>query len=170
MNQQVHSDAPMSLDLTKQRLESSTRRIETFIDQNISRWATEEILLPAQVDMANSINQRAANSLSIEKSGWMKVNLVWDLRGDNNEPLHFFLEFGTDPHTILPKKDGGVLAWKGPSGGFVTAKTIFATKVEHPGSTKHKGIVSRIKEERMPDLMKRVVREVNNHMEVSRVE
>ena len=76
----------MSLDLTKQRLESSVRRTEVFIDQNISTWATEEVLLPAQVDLANSINQRAANALSLEKSGWMKTNLVWDLRGENGEP------------------------------------------------------------------------------------
>jgi hypothetical protein len=163
----------MSLDLTQQRLESSVRRAEVFIDQNISTWATEEILLPAQIDMANSINQRAANSLSIEKSGWMKTNLVWDLRGDNNEPLHFYLEFGTDPHIIEPKgKDNGganVLAWKGTSGGFVTGGTIFATKVKHPGSKKHVGLVQKIKEEREPSLRARVVKETINFMELEKI-
>lgn len=159
----------MSLDLTQQRLESSIRRAEVFIDQNISTWATEEVLLPAQVDLANSINQRAANGLSIEKSGWMKTNLVWDLRGENGEPLHFFLELGTDPHEILPKKDGGVLAWKGPSGGFVTGGTIFAAKVNHPGSTKHKGIVTKIKEEREPILKARVIKEAINFMELEKL-
>lgn len=163
----------MSFDLTQQRLESSVRRAEVFIDQNISTWATEEILLPAQVDLANSINQRAANALSIEKSGWMKADLVWDLRGNNNEPLHFFLEFGTDPHEILPKgKDNGganVLAWKGPSGGFVISGTTFATVVNHPGSTKHKGLVQRIKDERTPQLKARVISETKNFMEIESI-
>ena len=118
----------MSLDLTKQRLESAVRRVETFIDQNISTWATEEVLLPAQTDLANSISEKDAIALSIDKSGWMKVDLVWDLRGDNNEPLHFYLEFGTDAHKIRPKgkEHGGanVLHWKGPSGGFVIGLNI----------------------------------------------
>lgn len=163
----------MSLDLTKQRLESSVRRVETFIDQNISTWATEEILLPAQVDLANSINARAASALSIEKSGWMKADLVWDLRGENNEPLHFYLEFGTDPHVIEPKgKDNGgadVLHWKGPSGGFVIGGDSFAMKVNHPGSKKHKGLVQSIKDERMPNLKKRITDETTNFMELEKL-
>ena len=163
----------MSLDLTKQRLESSVRRVEVFIDQNISTWATEEILLPAQIDLANSISNRASQSLSLEKSGWMKTNLVWDLRGDNGEPLHFYLEFGTEPHIIEPKGRGGggsdVLAWKGPSGGFVIGKTIFATKVKHPGSKKHVGIIKKIVEEREPNLVSRVVKETTNFLEVQKI-
>ena len=163
----------MSLDVTQQRLESAVRRAEVFIDQNISTWAVEEILLPAQTNMTQSINARAARALSIEKSGWMKTNLVWDLRGDNNEPLHFYLEFGTDPHTIEPKgKDNGganVLHWTGPSGGFVTGAGIFASKVNHPGSTKHKGIVQRIKDEREPMLKARVIRETRNFMELEKI-
>ena len=154
-------------------MESSIRRVETFIDQNISTWATEEILLPAQVDLANSISQRAADALSIEKSGWMKTNLVWDLRGENGEPLHFYLEFGTDPHTIEPKgKDNGgadILAWKGPSGGFVIGEKVFASRVEHPGSKKHVGLVQGIKDERMPNLRTRIINETNNRMEIDAV-
>ena len=164
----------MSLDLTKQRLESSVRRTEVFIDQNISTWATEEVLLPAQVDLANSINQRAANALSLEKSGWMKTNLVWDLRGDNGEPLHFYLEFGTDPHVIEPKGKGkggaDVLAWSGPSGGFVIGEKIFAKRVNHPGSKKHVGLVQGIVTERQSALSARVVAETTNFLEVQKVE
>ena len=163
----------MSLDLTKQRLESSVRRVEVFIDQNISTWATEEILLPAQVDLANSINDRAANGLSLEKSGWMKTNLVWDLRGENNEPLHFYLEFGTDPHKIRPKgkENGGadVLHWKGPSGGFIIGGDNFAMEVNHPGSTKHKGLIQSIKDEREPALRRRVIAETINFMELEKL-
>lgn len=163
----------MSLDLTKQRLESSVRRVEVFIDQNISTWATEEILLPAQVDLSNSISPRAGFALSLEKSGWMKVNLKWDLRGENNEPLHFFLEEGTDPHTIVPKgkEHGGanVLHWKGASGGFITGGDNFATIVHHPGSKKHVGIVRKIKEEREPALKARIIKETVNFFEVNKI-
>jgi len=45
----------MSLDLTKQRLQSAKYRIDTHIDQNIVLWATETVLLPGQTDIANNI-------------------------------------------------------------------------------------------------------------------
>jgi len=164
----------MCLDLTKQRLESAVRRVETFIDQNLSTWGTEEVLLPAQTDLANSISEKAARALSIDKSGWMKLDLVWDLRGVNNEPLHFYLEFGTDAHKIRPKgkEYGGanVLHWKGPSGGFVIGGDNFAMEVNHPGSKKHDGIIEVIKNERMPDLQKRITEETNNRTDVDRDE
>ena len=164
----------MSLDLTQQRLESVVRRTETFIDQNISTWATEEILLPAQVNLTNSISPKAGFALSIEKSGWMKVDLVWDLRGENNEPLHFYLEMGTDPHTIRPKgkENGGadVLHWKGASGGFVIGGDHFAMEVKHPGSKKHKGLVQAIKDEREPALRARITAETSNFLEVQKIE
>ena len=69
----------MSLDLTKQRLQSAKNRIDTYIDQNIFQWAMETVLLPARSDIENSINNRAAEALKLEKTGWMKVDLVWDL-------------------------------------------------------------------------------------------
>jgi hypothetical protein len=154
----------MSLDLTKQRLESATDRVESFIDDNILLWATEEILLPAQVNIEASITAKAANALSLEKSGFMKIDLVWNLRGDNGEPLHFFLEYGTKPHIIEPKgkSSGGAdaLHWKGPSGEGVWAKLV-----NHPGSQKHVGLVQKIKEERMPALQARVIKETQNKME-----
>jgi hypothetical protein len=158
----------MSLDLTKQRLSTSKDRVNTFIDQNIWNWAMETILLPARADITNSINQRAAQALSLEKTGFMKIELVWDLRGENNEPLHFFLEFGTDEHTILPKgkEHGGadVLHWKTTSGG-----DAFAGKVEHPGSKKHVGLVQGIKNERMPDLKAKIVSETQNWLELNKI-
>ncbi len=57
----------MSFDLTKQRLQSAKNRIDNHIDQNIVLWATETVLLPGQTDIANSISQRAADALSLEK-------------------------------------------------------------------------------------------------------
>ena len=155
----------MSLDLTKQRLKSAADRVDKFIDQNIMLWATEEILLPAQTDIANSISQRASEALSLEKTGFKKIELVWDLRDEDGKPIHFYLEFGTSPHIIKPKGKifGGAdaLHWKGPSG-----KDVFAKIVRHPGSKKHVGLVENIKKERMPALKARVISETQNKMEI----
>jgi len=155
----------MSLDLTKQRLYSAKDRVDKFIDQNIMLWATEEILLPAQIDIANSISQKAADALSLEKTGFMKIDLVWDLRDEKGAPIHFFLEFGTNPHIIRAKGKifGGAdaLHWVGPTG-----KDVFAKIVRHPGSKKHVGLVDNIKKERMPDLKTRIIAEVQNKMEI----
>ena len=154
----------MSLDLTKQRLESVVDRVERYIDDNIEVWATETILLPAQSNLETSINARAARALTLEKSGFMKIDLVWDLRGDDGEPLHFFLEFGTRPHKIEAKgkEHGGAnaLHWTGPSG-----ENVFAKIVNHPGSTKHVGLIQRIKDERMPALQAKIIDETQNKME-----
>lgn len=155
----------MSLELTKTRLLSAKNRIDTFIDQNIMLWATEEVLLPGQTDIANSISQRASNALSLEKSGFMKVDLVWDFRSEDGAPIHFFLEYGTKPHIIVAKGAifGGksVLHWKS-SGG----KSIFAKSVNHPG-TKPRNIIEQIKDERFPDLRTRIIDETQNNMEIT---
>lgn len=155
----------MSFDLTKQRLASAKNRVDTFIDQNLLNWAVEEVLLPARTDLSNSISQRAAEALTLEKVGFMKVDLKWDLRGENNEPIHFFLELGTSPHIIRPKGKlfGGAdaLHWKGPSGN-----DVFAKIVRHPGSKKHVGLIERIKEERLPALRDRIISETQNKMEL----
>lgn len=158
----------MSLELTKQRLQTTKERVDRYIDQNIWTWAMEEVLLPARVDLANSISQKAAQALSLEKTGFMKVDLVWDLRGENNEPIHFYLEFGTGPHRIEPKGKifGGAdaLHWKSTAG-----KDVFAKIVRHPGSTKHVGLVQRIKDERMPALQHKILVETQNWLEVNKI-
>lgn len=158
----------MSLDLTKQRLYSIETRVNKFIDQNIVQWATEEILLPGQTDIANSVSQRASEALSIEKTGFMKVDLKWDFRNEEGAPIHFFLEYGTRPHTIEAKgkEHGGAdaLHWTGPSG-----ESRFAKVVRHPGSQKHVGIVDGIKEERLPALQERIISETENRMEIDAI-
>ena len=157
----------MSLDLTKQRLFSIETRVTKYIDQNIMQWATEEILLPGQTDIANSVSQRAAEALSLEKSGFMKVDLVWDFRNEEGAPIHFFLEFGTRPHEIRAKgrEHGGAdaLHWTGPSG-----ESRFAKVVQHPG-TQARELISQIKEERVPDLKRRIVDETQNFMELESI-
>lgn len=154
----------MSLELTKQRLTSAKGRIDRFIDQNILLWATEEVLLPGQTDIANSISQRAAQALSLEKTGYMKVDLVWDFRSETGAPIHFFLEYGTKPHRIIAKgaifggKDS--LHWKSSTG-----KDMFAKVVNHPG-TQSRNIIEQIKDERFPELRRRIIDETQNKMEI----
>ena len=163
----------MSLDLTKQRLQSAKNRIDTYIDQNILQWAMETVLLPARLNIEESINNRAAEALTLEKTGFMKVDLVWDLRSEEGAPLHFYLEFGTGPHIIRAKgkEHGGAdaLHWKGPSGGFVIGDDHFAKVVQHPGSQKHVGLVDGIKEERLPALQERIISETQNRMEIDSI-
>jgi|TARA_R110000737_G_scaffold324117_2_gene336987 hypothetical protein len=157
----------MSLDLTKQRLFSIETRVIKYIDQNIMQWATEEILLPGQTDIANSVSQRASEALSLEKTGLMKVDLVWDFRSEEGAPIHFFLEYGTRPHEIRAKgrEHGGAdaLHWTGPSG-----ESRFAKVVQHPG-TQARELISQIKEERVPDLKRRIVDETQNYMELESI-
>ena len=157
----------MSLNLTKQRLFSIETRVTKYIDQNIIQWATEEILLPGQTDIANSVSQRASEALSLEKSGFMKVDLVWDFRSEEGAPIHFFLEFGTRPHEIRAKgkEHGGAeaLHWTGPSG-----ESRYAKVVQHPG-TQARELISQIKEERVPDLRRRIIDETQNYMELESI-
>jgi hypothetical protein len=157
----------MSLDLTKQRLFSIETRVTKYIDQNIIQWATEEILLPGQTDIANSVSQRASEALSLEKTGFMKVDLVWDFRNEEGAPIHFFLEYGTRPHEIRAKgKDNGgadALHWTGPSG-----ESRYAKVVQHPG-TQARELISQIKEERSPDLRQRIIDETQRFMETSSI-
>ena len=50
-------------------------------------------------------------------------------------PYVVYLEEGTRPHEILPRKVNGVLVFT------VDGKKVFAKKVYHPGSTKHKDFI-----------------------------
>ena len=103
----------------------------------------------------------------------MKIDLVWNFKGPEGQPLDFYLEYGTKPHIIRPKgKDAGgadMLHWKGPSGGFIIGKDHFAKIVRHPG-TQPKGLIQGIKDERLPNLRERIISEVNNFMELDKIE
>jgi hypothetical protein len=61
-------------------------------------------------------------------------SVEWEISPDGKEDIVGYLEFGTEPHVIVPKNPGGVLVfeWNG--------KTWFVTRVMHPG-TKPLGIV-----------------------------
>jgi len=158
----------MSFQLTRLRLNSSKNRTDKFIDQNILDWATTTVLQTIRDNMLKSgLSQNAANALSIEKKGFMAVELVWDYRGPNGEPLHFFIEEDTRPHEIRAKGQiaGGadVLRWRGAGGGFV-----FAKSVQHPG-TKGKHLVKQGWEETKENLAARVREETSNKMEIEQL-
>lgn len=159
----------MVLELTEQRLKSAKDRVDRFINENLITWATEEVLLPGQGDIVSSgLPEAAARALTLDKTGFMKFDLVWDYVVDGKK-VHFFIEFGTGPHTIRAKGKlfGGAdsLHWKGPTGGFVIGKDIFAKKVEHPG-TKRRDLISTIRKERLPQLKTRIIAETANRMEI----
>lgn len=77
-------------------------------------------------------------------SGYLRSKIGWELHRDaiglyvdiaspartpQGEPLGLFMEVGTRPHVIRPKKPGGWLRWV--SGG----KVHFARVVHHPGTS-----------------------------------
>lgn len=155
----------MTLQLTRQRLSSAKIRIDRHIDTNLFAWAREEILEPIRNDMREAgFSERAINSLNLERAGFMKVNLVWDFRGPNGEPLHFYIEFDTAPHTIRAKGKaaGGAdyLHWTTEFGN-----DIFRRKVEHPGTT-GKMIVHNGYDKRKDKLKQRIITETENFMAI----
>lgn len=157
----------MVLELTEQRLKSAKDRVDKFIDQNLILWATEEMLLPGQGDIvASGLSEPAARALTLDKTGFMKFDIVWDYIKDGKR-IHFFIEFDTAPHRIEAKGKlfGGAdfLHWEGPSG-----KDIFAKIVQHPG-TKGKGLISTIRKERLPQLKTRIIAETTNRMEIESI-
>ncbi len=154
----------MVLELTEQRLKSSKDRVDRFISENLITWATEEMLLPGQGDIvASGLSEAAARALTLEKTGMLTFDLVWDYIKDGKR-IHFFIEFDTAPHRIEAKGKlfGGAdyLHWEGPSG-----KDIFAKIVQHPG-TKGKGLIATIRKERLPQLKTRIISETENRMEI----
>lgn len=151
------------LEITKQRLRSAKSRVDKFIDQNILDWGTQEVLEPIRLSMIQAgLSQNAANALRIVKTGFMKISVVWDYRGKNDEPLHFYIEYDTKPHRILPRfKDR--LSWVDKSG-----KRVWAREVNHPGTT-GKMIVHSGVEERKPFLRARVIKETNDYAQVTKL-
>lgn len=150
------------------RLNSAKTRSDKFIDQNLLDWATETILLPIRDNMIKSgLSQNAANALTLEKKGSLKVDLVWDYRDAEGNPLHFFIEEDTSPHVIEAKGkiSGGAdaLRWQGAGGGF-----IFRKRVQHPG-TKGKHLVRQGWEETRPFLISRIAAETTNKVEIDRL-
>lgn len=74
---------------------------------------------------------------------FLEVNrdtVSWEINPDGKEDIVTFLEFGTKPHVILPKRIGGVLVFE------VDGEIVFTKDVFHPG-TKPLGFVRQTQDE-----------------------
>jgi hypothetical protein len=158
----------MSLDTTRLRLESAKTRVLDYIDNHLEEWVTEEVVQPTQhIAWGEGLSENAISEITIEREDYLKVKMVWNLFGDNGEPLGVWLENGTKEHIIEAKGElfGGAnsLRWYSKGG-----KPIFRKKVKHPG-TKGKHILKRGWEIGKPNLQKRIGREVNNWLQVDKI-
>lgn len=155
------------LEETITRLKFSQERVHKFIDRNIFEWADQEILQPARDDMLKAgLSQEAANGLKLEKTGFMRVSLVWEYRKEG-KPIHFYIEYDTRPHWIYPKgkmHDGSdLLSWIGKDG-----RRVFARRVWHTGTT-GKMLVHNAAKEYTPFLKNRIINETNEYLQVHKL-
>lgn len=149
-------------------MENAEKRIDQFIDENLLDWSEQVILDPTRrLAREVGLSQNAQNTITIEKVDFLKAQLMWDYEGADGEPLHEFLENGTDPHIIEAKGkiNGGsdYLQWKDFGGQF-----IYRKKVDHPGTDGYK-ILARGWEQNMEQLQRRIIEETNNWLEVNKL-
>jgi hypothetical protein len=87
----------------------------------------------------NKLKYGVANDLTNElvrrcpvDTGFLKNSINYRIIHNGAEigmaPYAVYVEFGTAPHIITPKKKGGTLHWKSDN------KDVFAKKVNHPGT------------------------------------
>lgn len=106
-----------------------------LVNKNVST-AENDVMRPARDIAKKPIPDGASGILKatrFERATMAKL----ETRLENKHPLIGFVEERTKPHVIAPKtkpkivggkRKGGVLAFKGKGG------TVFATKVNHPGT------------------------------------
>jgi len=155
------------LEETITRLKFSQERVQKFIDRNIMEWADQEILQPARDDMLKAgLSQQAANGLNLDKTGFMKVSLVWEYIKDG-KPIHFYIEYDTRPHWIYPKgklhAGADMLSWMGKNG-----VRVFARRVYHTGTT-GKMLCHNAAKQYTPFLKQRIITETNAYLAVNQL-
>ena len=158
-------DGISDLDVARLRLGDLEFRVDNYISENLITWAEDTILELAQKKaFARGLSDSVIGSMYITQSGSMKISLIWDYRGPNNEPISLWLERGTIPHNI-PKDvfNSKVLSWVGKDG-----KRIFRRKVRHPG-TKPMNICKDAISEGKPLLSKRIKREVEKYLKADQI-
>ena len=158
-------DGISDLDVARLRLGDLEFRVDNYISENLTTWAEDTILELAQKKaFARGLSDSVIGSMYITQSGSMKISLIWDYRGPNNEPISLWLERGTIPHNI-PKDvfNSKVLSWIGKDG-----KRIFRKKVRHPG-TKPMNICKDAISEGKPLLSKRIKREVEKYLKADQI-
>lgn len=101
---------------------------------NQSELTTHQVL----VQSANHILAEMEARVPV-KSGNLRQSLAVQVHSDKviigpNEklaPYAGYVEFGTRPHEIRPKKEGGVLVFN------IGGRKVFTRKVSHPGTKPH---------------------------------
>ena len=150
------------------RLQTARDRVLGFVDENIIQWAEDEILGPTQsIAWGEGLSEHVISTIQIERIGFLKINLVWNLFGPNDEPLGVWLEEGTMPHLIEAKgeENGGAnsLMWRDKGG-----RPIFRKKVKHPGTT-GKHIMKRGWEAGRKAFENRIVRETTAYLKKDKI-
>ena len=149
------------MSLTINRIENSEARVKKFIDENIIQWVEQYVLNPTK-DLALQIglSQNATNAMFVEKTGFMKTDIVWDYTDSDGNPLSLWLEngFGKGGYDIHVKHK------KVLSNG----KTFFGKKVRHPGFEGYK-IMSTGYKNNKDQLANNIIDEVNNFLESNRL-
>lgn len=113
------------------------------IRQSKALWSNYIVTATKMADVFKEVIQRRTpvKSGDTQRSWTIHMHqaedsILWEISPDNREDIVTFLEFGTKPHVILPKKPGGVLAFYWEKIG----EFVFLKKVNHPG-TKPLGLV-----------------------------
>jgi hypothetical protein len=125
----------MSLDIARLRLDSGPLRAMKFMDQRLEEVVEKVVLVKIRGDMENkNMSDRVMNAVTFEKTGFLKGKIVFELEGDNKEPLDEFIENGFKPHVIKAKGKavGGSDVLVSKAGEF------FGPEVKHPGFEGHK--------------------------------
>ncbi len=108
-------------------------RAETIIAGQANRALRDigQVFTPALKQNTPVATGKLANSTRFQLVGSNKNQAVEVRQGARNAAGDFygmFVRGGTRPHEIRPKKKGGVLVFK------IGGRTIFAKKVNHPGT------------------------------------
>src|SRR5437899_3654932 len=149
-------------------MDSAKWRMDKFIDQNAQQWFDETVVQTAQkIAWSKGLSEDSISTIYSEKVDYLSYSLIWDLKGPKDVPLAVFLEEGITAHDIeaLGKIYGGAdsLSWVSKTG-----KRLFRKKVRHPG-TKGMKIIERAWKEGIPLFNKRVKKETENYMRLTKI-
>lgn len=138
--------------LIKDILESKSDAIVSLIADQLLEEIINQTGLASQTGLVDSGGYKSKHQKrQIEKAHYQIFN---NSLTENGESLAAIIEFGTEPHFILPKKPDGVLAFDSPAASDIKTRrllyrnrkteklqkskskntTIFAKWVAHPGT------------------------------------
>ncbi len=154
----------MSLNITKERIKSSKTRIEQYIDNNLLRWAEDTALPKVKSNgFSKGLSSNSVDAITVKKTGFMAVSIVWDLKTDDGKPLDMILEEGTKPHDI-EARFAKFLRFFDQQGN-----PIFRKKVNHPG-TAALNIFKDSKETVESIMDEKISNEVTNYLDTMRIQ